>query len=175
MSTNVLYLDTEHTPLPAAMRETYLEDLQAWVLDGCRRAIRAGVATRRIPRAATSLCDALFGWVGPACKLDRWHSIGPHAAVRRSAGLSTDAIAILLYAAAPELWGSITFVYSAISVSGRGVPDRQVLGALLGDPAAVARELAPTAPLRQSGLVTVPSSGEVSIDRGLLRRIAGTR
>ncbi|HTL37774.1 MAG TPA: hypothetical protein VL326_31800 [Kofleriaceae bacterium] len=173
MGSHVLYLDTETTPLPAAMRETYLADLQAWVLDGCRRAIRAGVATRRIARAATSLCDALFGWTGPACKLDRWHSIGPHAIVRRTANLSPEAIAIVLYAAAPELWGNMALVYRAISASGRGVADRQVLGALLGDPATVARELAPTAALIQSGLVTVGVSGEVSVDRVLLCRLAG--
>ena len=174
MGDHVLYLDTEQTPLPAAMRETYLADLLAWVLDGCRRAIRAGVATRRIRRAASSLCDALFGWTGPACKLDRWHSIGPHAALRRSANLSPDAIAILLYAAAPELWSNLALVYSAISATSRGVPDRQVLGALLGDPTAVARELAPTAPLVQTGLVSVGDTGEVSVDRDLLRRLTGS-
>jgi len=65
------------------------------------------------------------------------------------------------------------FVYSAISVGRRGVPDRQVLGALLGDPVAVARELARTAPLVQTGLVTVQASGAVSVDRDLVRRLAG--
>lgn len=170
---NVLILDTEHTPLPAAMRESYLGDLQAWVLDGCRRALRAGVASGRISRGVMSLCDALFGWTGPACKLERWHSIGPHAALRRSADLSATAIDILLYAAAPELWSSISFVYGAISVSGRGEPDRQVLGALLGDPAAVACELAPGAQLIKCGLVTAPAWGTVTVDRAVVRRLIG--
>jgi hypothetical protein len=174
MGNDVLYLDTEHTPLPAAMRESYLSDVQAWVLDGCRRAIRAGVATGRIAPGVMSLCDALFGWPGPACKLDRWHSIGPHAALRRSANLSADAIAILLYAAAPELWSSMTFVYSAISMTGRGVPDRQVLGALLGDPSAVASELKPSAPLVESGLIVAPAWGVVTVDREVIRRLSGS-
>jgi hypothetical protein len=95
----VVTLDT-HSHLPLAMHQLYLADVQAWVVATCRRATN---------RLVGNMLDALFARGGCA-DLARWQWIGPHAALRSEYRLSQDAIAILLLAAAPKLWGNLSFI-----------------------------------------------------------------
>ena len=159
---DVLILDTRTTPLPRAMLDTYLDDLRSWVSDLCRAAGSG---------PALSLVDALHGPCSEPGAFSRWDAIGPHATLRREYGLSRDALAILLVAAAPRLWGSLAHVYA--SVTGRVVIDQHVLATLLGDRSAVIRELAPTAPLRAFGLITIRPTGALVASSEAVGRLAG--
>ena len=103
---DVLILDTRNTPLPRAMLDAYLDDLRSWISDLCRAAGNG---------PALSLVDALHGPCSAPGAFSRWDAIGPHAALRREYGLSRDALAILLVAAAPRLWGSLAHVYAAVT------------------------------------------------------------
>ena len=82
-----------------------------------------------------------------------------------------DAIAILLVAAAPRLWGSLAHVYAA--VTGRVVIDEHVLARLLGDRSAVVRELARTAPLVAFGLINIRPTGAIVASAEAVGRLAG--
>lgn len=163
---DVLMLNTCEAPLPLAMHEAYLLDLQAWVVDACRKATRAD-------RAATSLLDALFAHRS-AASFARWASIGPHARLRRELGLSDDAIDILLLAAAPRMWGALTHVYAAIPPRvGVTIVNQHVLAALVGNRPGVLGELRRDAPLVARGLVSVRPTGSVVVSDHVIRRIAG--
>lgn len=159
---DVLILDTRTAPLPRAMLDTYLDDLRSWVSELCRAAGNG---------PALSLVDALHGPSSAPGAFSRWDVIGPHAQLRREYGLSRDALAILLIAAAPRLWGSLAHVYTA--VTGRVVIDEHVLATLLGDRTAVVRELARSAPLVAFGLVTIRPTGAIVASAEAVGRLAG--
>jgi hypothetical protein len=159
---DVVILDTRFSPLPHAMLDRYLADLRAWVAERCRAA--GG-------RAPLALIDALYADGGSPAGFARWESIGPHAGLRREYGLSPDAVAILLVAAAPRMWGMFAHVYAA--VAGRVEVDANVLGVLLGDRAAAVRELDRSAPLVAFGLVSVRASGAVVPSAEVVCRLAG--
>jgi hypothetical protein len=163
---DIVVLDTYRSKLPRAMQELYLNDLQAWVLDACRNATGSDATIGK-------MLDALFGQRGSSTGLSRWEFIGPHAALRSAYRLSRDAVTILLVAAAPKLWGNLAFVYDALSPSGNGRADFNVLRRLLGDRIDLRRELAADAPLVAFGLVTVSPSGAVSVDSEVVCRLAG--
>ncbi|HEY5925108.1 MAG TPA: hypothetical protein VIV11_25675 [Kofleriaceae bacterium] len=165
----VLFLDTRHSPLPRAMREQYLLDLQGWVIAMCRLA----VATHG-DRVTLDLIQALYGAGGVAGDFTRWQSIGPHASIRREFQLSDDAVSILLLASAPRLWGALSHVYASITPSCLFRLDQKLLELLLDDRAAVARELHRGAPLIRTKLVSVRSTGSIVPNGAVVRRLIGS-
>ncbi len=160
-SRNVLVLDTRTTPLPPAMLDAYHADLRGWIRDLCRA---AGASP------SMDLIEALYPTTTTPGAFARWHAIGPHAALRREYGLSNDAVAILLVAAAPRLWGPIAHVYAA--ATGRVGIDEHVLAALL-DRGAVLRELAPGAPLLAYRLISRRPTGAIVASAEVVCRLAG--
>lgn len=160
---DVLLLDTRNTPLPRAMLDVYHADLRGWIAELCRAAGHG---------PAVGLIDALYGErTSPSGAFARWDAIGPHAELRRQFNLSRDALAILLVAAAPRLWGPLAHVYAA--VTGRVHTDEHMLAQLLGDRAAILRELAPGAPLLAFELVTRTPTGNLVASAEVVRRLAG--
>ena len=161
---DVLLLDTRTTPLPRAMLDAYHADLRGWVAELCRAAGRG---------PALGLIDALYGerTTLPGA-FARWDAIGPHAELRRQYGLSRDALAILLVAAAPRLWGPLAHVYAA--VTGRVHTDEHALAMLLGDRSAILRELAPGAPLLAFELLARTPTGNLVASAEVVSRLAGT-
>lgn len=158
---DVLVLDTRTTPLPRAMLDAYHAALRTWVRHLCANA--GG-------RHATDLIDALYPMQTNSA-LSQWDSIGPHAALARQYGLTSDAIAILLVASAPRMWAPFAHTYA--TATGRTGIDEHVLARLLGDRRAVLRELASTAPLIAYKLVTRRATGELVASAEVLCRLSG--
>jgi len=168
---DVLYLDTQQAPLPLAMREAYLGDLQSWVIAMCRAAARRGAAA---DRCTVGLIDALYGRGGSEADILRWRSIGPHANLRREFGLSDDAVSILLLVTAPRLWGALAHVYAAIRLPTAGVISQFLLATLMDSRTAVLTELAREAPLVRHGLVSIRPTGAIVASSTVVRQLAGT-
>ncbi|HSN25438.1 MAG TPA: hypothetical protein VLT45_04110 [Kofleriaceae bacterium] len=161
---DVLLLDTRNTPLPRAMLDVYHADLRGWIAELCRTAGDG---------PALGLIDALYGerTMLPGA-FARWDAIGPHAELRRQFNLSRDALAILLVAAAPRLWGPLAHVYAA--VTGRVHTDEHMLAQLLGDRAAIVRELAAGSPLLAFKLLARTPTGNLVASAEVVSRLAGT-
>ncbi len=168
---DVLFLDTRFQPLPLAMREQYLADLQGWVVATCQMA-----AAARGDRSTLGLIQALFGACGHAGSFERWHSIGPHASIRREFQLSENAVATLLLASAPRLWGCMSHVYASMSMPNcRFVVDAAMMSMLLDDRDAAMRELHREAPLVRGQLVSIrAATGAIVPASAVVRRLANT-
>ena len=167
---DVLFLDTRYQPLPLAMREQYLVDLQGWVIAMCQMA-----AAARGDRSTLALIQALFGACGHAGSFERWASIGPHASIRREFQLSDHAVSILLLASAPRLWGCMSHVYASVSMpSCRFVVDTNLVGVLLDDRDAAMRELHREAPLVRAQLVSVRAATGAIVPASAVVRRLGT-
>jgi hypothetical protein len=157
-----------------SLREAFFDDYRAWVIARCRDAIR------RVPLAigaeANGLIESMLDGTGSADELERWSSIGPHAAVRRELVLSADAVDILLLVAAPQLWGVLPRIYERIDNGGRAAVNAQVLTRLLGGtPAAaamVARELAHDAPLRKHAAIELRANGGLKASPAMVARLS---
>jgi hypothetical protein len=162
-----MQLDTRQGPLPRSMSQLYLADLQAWLADACRRAIRQHGTS---DPSAPALLEALYGG-GSSEGFARWGTIGPHVALRHEHRLSEDAMSLLLFAAAPKLWGGFAHVFAAIT--GRLQLDQHTLAMLHGDRGAVVRELVRDAPLVAFGLVTVRPMGAIRASADVICRLAG--
>jgi len=162
---DLIFPGTGHGHLPLATREAYLADLQGWVLGMCRAAAKADYSTVR-------LIEGLFGTGGSAASLAPWHGNGPHASIRREFQLSEQAVQILLLAAAPYLWGSLTHVYAAITRPQSCLVGVRLLTELLGDRGAVMRELCREAPLVRHGLVRVHATGAIVASSPVIARLA---
>jgi hypothetical protein len=166
---HAISIDFRHCQLPHAMQQQYLLDLQAWVADTCRAAIRCGGAADR--DTAEALLDGLFPSPGAGASFARWDAIGPHAAIARENGLSPDAVAILLLTAAPRMWGGLLHVYAAIT--GRTAIDDHALAVLLRSQMTVVRELSREAPLVAFGVVSRRPTGSLTVNRDVVCRLAG--
>lgn len=166
---HAISIDFRHVQLPHAMQQQYLVDLQAWVSDTCRAAIRCGGAADR--ETAEALLDGLFPPAGAGASFARWDAIGPHAAIAREYGLSPDAVAILLLAAAPRMWGGLLHVYAAIA--GRTQIDEHALATLMRSRMAAVRELSREAPLLAFGVLARRPTGALTVNADVLCRLAG--
>lgn len=166
---HAISIDFRQVHLPQTMQQQYLADLLAWVCDTCRAAIRCGEVADR--EAAEALLDGLYTPPGAGAGFSRWDAIGPHAAVRREYGLSPDAVAILLLAAAPRMWGGLLHVYAAIT--GRATVDEHALATLMRSQVSVVRELSREAPLLAFGVMTRRPTGVLTVNHDVLCRLAG--
>lgn len=166
---HAISIDFRHAQLPQAMQQQYLVDLQGWISDTCRAAIRYGGATDQ--ETAEALLDALFPPAGAGAAFARWDAIGPHAGIARDNGLSPDAVAILLLAAAPRMWGGLLHVYAAIT--GRTQVDEHAMATLMRSRMAALRELSREAPLLAFGGVARRPTGALTVNADVVCRLAG--
>jgi hypothetical protein len=113
----------------------------------------------------------LFPRAGAGADFARWDTIGPHASIAWDHGLSPDAVAILLLAAAPRMWGGLLHVYAAIS--GSVAIDEQTLATPVRSRMALVRELSREAPLLAFGVLSRRPTGAIAVDLDILRRLAG--
>jgi len=148
-------------------REAYLDELRHWVATCCRGVIARRDAKRdRVPAAMLDLLAT------PAKRRARTEANvwGPYQALGLELGIPPFALAVLVLAAAPRLWGLIAFVYDDLGAKYQAV-DASLLASLLGGAPqmreAVARELRPDAALVRSGLITLRGNAAVVTQRAV--------
>lgn len=170
--------------LPLAALDRYLADMRAWVLANCQVALAAGTRSRRIDALPGALLDALIAAGGTAsgdlARFLRYDATAPHVAIARQFGLSGIATAILVLAAAPQLWGDFAQLYKKIGFTGRAIVEERLLAALLNkDRETIAAELDPGASLAVTGVCklgpgTRPNAPLI-VHPLVVRRLAGER
>lgn len=170
--------------LPLQALDRYLADMRAWVLGNCRVALTGGAACGRIGRTPGAMLDALIAAGGTAsgdvARFLRYEATAPHVAIARQFGLSSTATAILVLAAAPQLWGDLAQLYKMIGFTGRAIVEERLLAALSNlDLAVIAAELDPGAPLAVTGACkhgpgTRPNAPLI-VHPIIVRRLAGAK
>lgn len=179
----------ENAPAAAPRRELaeYLGDMRAWVSALCCTAAarEAAELTPRGERAAAALEAARAAERDATDRLERWRGRGvPHVEIARELGLSPMATAVLMIAAAPQIWGEISRAYGArVAGPARPLVDELLLAHLLeADDAAaremIARELDAGAPLVRTGAVEVGPGprpyAALRVHPMIAQRLAGT-
>jgi hypothetical protein len=179
----------ENAPAAAPRGELaeYLGDVRAWVSALLRTAAarEAAALTPRGERAAAALEAARAEERDATDRLERWRGRGvPHVEVARELGLSPMATAVLLIAAAPQIWGEISRAYGARALGpARPIVDELLLAHLLeADDAAaramIARELDAGAPLVRTGAIEIGPGprpyAALRVDPAIAHRRAGT-
>lgn len=170
--------------LTLAALDRYLADMRAWVLGNCRVALAAGTASGRIGEKPGAMLDALIAAGGTATgDLDRflrYDATAPHVALARQFGFSSTATALIVLAAAPQLWGDFAQLYKMIGFTGRAIVEERLLAALLDmDRATIAAEIDPGAPLAVTGVCklgcgTRPNAPLI-VHPLVVRRLAGEK
>jgi len=170
--------------LTLAALDQYLADMRAWVLGNCRVALAAGAASGRIGEKPGALLEALIAAGGTATgdleRFLRYDAEAPHMALARQFGFSGTATALVVLAAAPQLWGDLAQLYKMIGFTGRAIVEERLLAALLNmDHGVIAAEIDPGAPLAVTGVCklgygTRPSSPLV-VHPLVVRRLAGEK
>lgn len=170
--------------LPLQALDRYLADMRAWVLGNCRVALAAGTACGRIGTRPGAMLEALIAAGGTAsgeiARFLRYDATAPHVALARQFGLSGTATAMIVLAAAPQLWGDLAQLYKMIGFTGRAIVEERLLAALSDyDLARISAELDPGAPLVVTGVCrhgpgTRPNAPLV-VHPIVVRRLAGAR
>jgi hypothetical protein len=118
---------------------------------------RSGLATARVVEAAEALDEATTALQGARAQLAG--RLSPLDVICGEHSVSTTGEIVLLFVAAPSLWGELARLYGILSNdSGRATCDELLLWQLLGHSLArrdIARELDPDSPLVHHGLVRV--------------------
>jgi hypothetical protein len=170
--------------LGLAALDEYLADMRAWVLGNCRVALAAGTASGRIGEKPGAMLDALIAAGGTATgdleRFLRYDAKAPHVALARQFGFSGPATALIVLAAAPQLWGDFAQLYKMIGFTGRAIVEERLLAALLNmDRATIAAEIDPGAPLAVTGVCklgcgTRPNAPLI-VHPLVVRRLAGEK
>ncbi len=181
---DVIVINASIGGLTLGALDQYLADMRAWVLGNCRVALAAGTASSRIGEAPGAMLDALIEAGGTATgDLDRflrYDAKAPHVALARQCGFSGTAMAILVLAAAPQLWGDFAQLFKMIGFTGRAIVEERLLAALLNtDRATIAAEIDPGAPLAVTGVCklgpgTRPNAPLI-VHPLVVRRLAGEK
>lgn len=169
---------------PLQALDRYLGDMRAWVIEGCRGALAAGTASGRFGPTPGALLDALVAAGGTASgEATRFFHAAPgapHVALARQFALSRTATALLVLAAAPQLWGDLARLYQMIGFTSRAIVEERLLAALANVASAdVAAELAPGAPLVVTGACWFASGSRPTaplvVHPLVVRRLAGEK
>ena len=118
---------------------------------------RSGLAPARIVEAAEALDEATASLQAARAQLAG--RLSPLDVICGEHGVSTTGEIVLLFVAAPSLWGELARLYGILSNdSGRATCDEHLLWQLLGHSLArrdIAREIDPDSPLVHHGLIRV--------------------
>ncbi len=178
--------------LGGELLETYLEATRHWIVSLCRTAIalapkvaaRAGLVAPEAEAASDSVIAAARAEEGEAmAQFTAWAQRGaPHVEVSQELGLSGTATAVLLVAAAPQIWGELARTYGTCTAdAARPLVDELLISHLLEanaeTRAAIGRELDEDAPLVRSGAVTIGKGlrpyAAITVHPAIARRLAG--
>jgi hypothetical protein len=147
-------------------REACLDQLRHWVATCCRSVIARREQRHGVPAAMLDLV-AIPAPRRAHTEANAW---GSYQVLGLELGIPPLALAVLVLAAAPRLWGMLAFVYDGLGAKHQAV-DASLLAALLGGAPqmreAVARELRPDSPLVRAGLVTVCGTAVVATRRAV--------